>query len=109
MVAAACRGDVWLTRLDPTVGNEIRKTRPCLVVSPDIMNRHLGTVIVMPLTSGSWPEPFRLPVEFDDRQGLLLGDQVRSVSRLRLIKRLAPIDPAVLVTVLHMLREMFEE
>lgn len=106
---AATRGQVWLTRLDPTVGNEIRKTRPCLIVSPDGMNRHLGTIIVMPLTSGSAQTRFRVPVTFAGREGLILGDQVRSVSKLRLLKLVGEIDAGTLPEALRVLREMFEE
>ena len=105
----ARRGEIWLTRLDPTVGNEIQKTRPCLIVSPDLMNRHLGTVIVMPMTSGSRPEPFRLTSQFGDITGLLLGDQIRSVSKRRLVSLLGRADPATLSGTLRVLREMFED
>lgn len=103
------RGEVWLTRLDPTLGNEIQKTRPCLIVSPDLINLHLGTVIVMPYTSGGRPEPFRMMSAFDDVAGLLLGDQIRSVSKQRLIRRLGMVDAANLASALSVLREMFEE
>ena len=105
----ALRGEVWLTRLDPTVGNEIQKTRPCLVVSPDMMNHSLGTVIVMPLTSGSQPEPFRPGSKIGGVSGLLLGDQIRSASKRRLIRKLDNADHATLAKALAALREMFEE
>lgn len=82
------RGDIWLTRLDPTEGREIRKTRPCLIVTPDDMNGFLGTVAVVPMTTGSRLSPFRLSTEFRGIPGLLLGDQLRSVSKSRLLKRL---------------------
>lgn len=103
------RGEIWLTRLDPTEGREIRKTRPCLVVTPDGMNAYLGTIGVMPMTSGSQPARFRSPVEFRGVPGLLLGDQIRSVSKTRLLKLLGRIDDAALVAALAVLREMFEE
>jgi mRNA interferase MazF len=103
------RGDIWLSRLDPTVGTEIQKTRPCLIVSPDSMNRHLRSVTVMPLTSGSRWEPFRLPTQLDGRDGLLLGDQLRTLSKLRLIKKVGAADAATLSAALAVLREMFEE
>ena len=105
----ATRGEVWLTRLDPTVGNEIQKTRPCLIVTPDAMNEALGTVIVMPMTSGSHAEPFRLRSRFDRVEGLLLGDQIRSASKRRLVRRLGRVDEATLSAALAVLREMFEE
>jgi len=109
MPVTAKRGEVWLTRLDPTEGREIRKTRPCLVVTPDVMNDSLGTVAVMPLTSGSRPSPFRVPVNYRGVPGLLLGDHVRSVSKSRLIKRLGTLDGQALALALKILREMFEE
>ncbi len=105
----ASQGEIWLTRLDPTMGNEIQKTRPCLIVSPDSMNKFLGTVIAMPMTSGSRPARFRSPIEFSDRAGLLLGDQIRSISRMRLIKKIGVADESTLSHALHILREMFEE
>lgn len=105
----AHRGEVWLTRLDPTVGNEIRKTRPCLIVSPNGMNRYLGTVIVMPLTSGSEEARFRVPVQFAARDGLMLGDQIRSVSQQRLLKMVGEVGENDLSEALRILREMFEE
>lgn len=103
------RGDVWLTRLDPTEGNEIRKTRPCAIVSPDAMNAHLGTVIVMPLTIGSRPTRFRVPAEFHAVRGFLLGDQVRCVSKLRLLKHVGTLENEASRQALLVLREMFED
>ena len=103
------RGEVWLTRLDPTEGHEIRKTRPCLVVSADGMNVHLGTIIVMPLTSGSKPARFRVATQFRKIPGLLLGDQIRCVSKARLVRRLGTTDKRGLSAALSVLREMFEE
>jgi mRNA interferase MazF len=103
------RGEVWLTRLDPTEGNEIRKTRPCAILSPTGMNGHLGTVIIMPLTSGSHITRFRVPTQFRDVPGLLLGDQIRCVSKQRLLKRVGMLDEATLKDALAVLREMFEE
>ena len=74
------RGEVWLVTLDPTVGSEIKKTRPCLVISPDELNRIMRRVIIAPLTSGSHPAPFRVATQFRDRSGLILLDQIRTVS-----------------------------
>ena len=101
------RGEVWLASLDPTVGSEIRKTRPCLVLSPDAMNAHLRTVLAMPLTSGSQPAPFRIAVFFKGRDGLLLGDQLRTLDRRRLRKRLGEVETQTLGEALRVLREMF--
>jgi mRNA interferase MazF len=103
------RGEIWLIRLDPTEGSEIRKTRPCAIVSPTGMNGHLGTVIIMPMTSGSHPTRFRVASKFRDVQGLLLGDQIRNVSKQRLIKHLGALDEPTLKATLAVLREMFEE
>jgi len=102
-------GEVWLFRLDPTEGHEIRKTRPCAIVSPDSMNRHLGTLLVMPMTSGSRPAPFRVEVSFRKVPGLLLGDQIRCVSASRLIRRLGTLDHAALAQARAILRQIFEE
>ena len=107
--AISRRGEVWLTRLDPTEGCEIRKTRPCLVVSADAMNAHLGTIIVMPLTSGSRPTRFRVQTDFRKVPGLLSGDQIRCVSTERLIRRLGTVDDGSLSAALAVLREMFEQ
>jgi mRNA interferase MazF len=103
------RGEIWLSRLDPTVGSEIQKTRPCLIVSPDVMNQQLRSVIVMPLTSGSFLRPFRLPMQLGGRNGFLLGDQLRTLSKMRLVKKVALADTATLSAALAILREMFEE
>ena len=101
------RGEIWLIDFDPTVGSEIRKTRPGLIVSPDAMNEHLRTVLVMPLTSGSRAAPFRLELVFRDRDGRLLGDQIRTLDRKRLRKRLDALDPDVVAAALAILRDMF--
>jgi mRNA interferase MazF len=108
-IAYPKRGEIWLARLDPTDGREVRKTRPCLVITPDAMNGRLGTVALMPMTSGSQPARFRVHTEFRGIPGLLLGDQVRSVSKSRLLKRLGAIDQDTLLRALKMLRDMFEE
>ncbi len=108
-MVAPHQGDIWLARLDPTVGSEIQKTRPCLIVSPDVMNRHLRTVTIMPLTSGSKPTPFRLAMRLNDRDGLLLADQLRTVSNLRLIKKVAVAAPDTLASALRILQEMFAD
>lgn len=103
------RGEIWLSRLDPTVGSEIQKTRPCLIVSPDLMNRHLRSVTVMPMTSGGRAEPFRISTTLGGKNGFLLGDQLRTLSKLRLVKQVGRADAAMLSEALQLLREMFEE
>lgn len=100
-------GDIWLAQLDPTVGSEIQKTRPCVVVSPDEMNAHLRTVIVAPMTTCSRPARFRIPLTFQGKQGLILLDQVRSLDGVRLVKRLGSLRPPTLAVTLKTLQDMF--
>ncbi len=102
------RGDIWLVRLDPTVGGEIKKTRPCVVVSPDGLN-HLPVHIVVPMTTGSRPSPFRPTVEFAERSGLLLPDQIKSVARERMLRKVGTLDPAALSDLLDILRRVFAD
>lgn len=101
------RGDIWLAQLDPTVGSEIQKTRPCVVVSPDDMNAHLRTVVVAPMTSGSRPARFRVSLTFQGKQGLIVLDQIRTLDRVRLVQRLGALRPAALAATLHTLQAMF--
>lgn len=101
------RGEVWLCTLDPTVGREIQKTRPCLIISPDELNRRSPVMIVVPLTSGSRPAGFRVPVHFRGNDGLILPDQIRTLDRQRLVKRLGEVDDPTLSAVLAVLTEMF--
>ena len=103
------RGQVWLAALDPTIGSEIQKTRPCLVVSPAEMNDHLRTSLVAPLTTGGRAAPYRIPVTFQGRAGLILLDQLRTLDRMRLIRRMGVITRDTLSRTLAMLREMFEK
>lgn len=101
------RGDVFLVNLNPTGGGEIRKTRPCVVVSPDELNAHLRTFIVAPLTTGSYEYPFRVPCRFQGRSGHVVLDQIRTVDRERLVKPLGSLSPLVVAQALAVLREMF--
>lgn len=101
------RGEIWLAALNPTIGSEIQKTRPCVVVSPPEMNDHLRTVVVAPMTTGSRPAPFRIPIVFQRKSGLILLDQVRTLDRLRLVKRLGIVKPETLAAVLGALQAMF--
>lgn len=103
------RGEVWLAALDPTVGSEIQKTRPCLIVSPAEIHDHLRTVIVAPMTSGSRPAGFRVPVTFQGISGLILLEQSRALDKQRLVKRLGAVSGAVLKRTLKTLRELYEE
>jgi mRNA interferase MazF len=101
------RGDVYLIELDPTRGSEIRKTRPCLVISPDELNQHLRTVIVAPMTTGGQAYPWRVRCRFRDRSGFVAIDQLRTVDGERLISRVGRIAPNTLTAVLAILQEMF--
>ena len=100
-------GEIWLAQLDPTVGSEIQKTRPCVVVSPVEMNAHLRTVIVAPLTTGSRPAGFRIPLTFQRKQGLIVLDQIRTLDCVRLVKRLGALRPPTLALTLQTLQAMF--
>lgn len=106
-LATVARGDVFLVSLNPTRGSEIRKTRPCVVVSPDELNAHLRTCIVAPLTTGSYHYPFRGACTFQGKAGHVVLDQIRTVDRERLVKRLGMLSSPVLGRALVVLREMF--
>lgn len=101
------RFDVHLVALDPTRGSEIRRTRPCLIVSPDEMNRFARTVIVAPMTTRGKPWPTRVPVRFEGEDGLVVLDQLRTVDRDRLVKPLGPVDEGTRAAVLEVLAETF--
>jgi mRNA interferase MazF len=103
------RGDVHLVRLDPTLGSEIKKTRPCVVVSPDELNAHLRTAIVAPMTTGGKAYPWRIRCRFQNRSGYVVLDQLRTVDQERLVKRLGALPPDTLADVLDGLQEMFAE
>ena len=103
------RGEIWLVNLDPTIGSEIKKSRPCVVVSPAEMHDHLRTVIVAPMTSKSRPAPFRVPVTHGGEKGLILLDQVRAVDKTRLAKKLGAVSAKTLLGTLGTLQEVFAE
>ena len=103
------RGEIWLVSLDPTVGSEIRKSRPCVVVSPPELNQHLRTVIIAPLTSKGFTAPFRVPATHAGSKGLIVLDQIRTVDKLRLVKRLGAVSAKTLSAVLVTLQEVFAE
>ena len=103
------RFEVYLVRLDPTEGHEVRKTRPCVVISPDEMNRHIGTVIVAPLTTKGRPYPTRVPVRFQRKSGQVVLDQIRTIDKMRLVRRLGKISDRAAREVLTVLGEMFAQ
>ena len=99
--------EVWLAALDPALGSEIQKTRPCLVISPDEMNQYLRTVIVAPMTTTDRPYPTRVPVTFQGRRGQVALDQLRAVDRQRLVRKLGAVSPKTARAVTSRLIEMF--
>jgi mRNA interferase MazF len=101
------RFDVVWVALDPTVGHEIRKTRPCLVISPDVMNRHIATMIVAPMTTQGRAYPTRVACRFQEKDGQVVLDQIRTVDRRRIIRVLGHIDGETQTEVLRVLAEMF--
>ena len=101
------RFDVYLISLDPTMGSEIKKTRPCLIVSPDEMNRHIRTVIIAPLTSTLKSYPTRVTTTFKGKQGQVVLDQIRTVDKQRLVKKLGTISESAQSKVLNVLQNMF--
>jgi mRNA interferase MazF len=103
------RGEVWLAALDPTIGSEIRKARPCLIVSPPEINDYLRTVVVAPMTTAGRPAPYRIALTFRGRAGLIVLDQIRTLDRLRLIRRLGAVSGKTLSVTLTALREIFDE
>jgi mRNA interferase MazF len=103
------RGDIWLVNLDPTVGREIKTSRPCVVVSPAELNDHLRTVIVAPMTSKGFAAPFRVPVTHAGTDGLIVLDQLRAVDKARLVKRLGAVSAKTLSATLATLQEVFAE
>jgi mRNA interferase MazF len=103
----ASRFEVYLVNLDPTVGSEICKSRPCVIVSPDEMNRYVRTVVVAPLTTAGRPYPSRVPVRFAGKDGRVVVDQLRTVDKVRLGRRLGALEPRETAAVLEVLREFF--
>ena len=103
------RGEIWLATLDPTVGSEIQKTRPCVVVSPAEMHDYLRTVIVAPMTTGNKPAPYRIPVTFQGKKGLILLDQMRTLDKARLVKKMGAVSSKTLTATLETLQEVFAE
>lgn len=101
------RFDVYLIRLDPTEGRENHKTRPCLIISPDEMNQHIDTVILAPMTTKHRPYPTRVPVRFKGKSGQIVLDQIRTVDKSRLVKRMGKIDELTHTHALTILAELF--
>jgi len=103
------RFDVYLVNLDPTIGHEIKKSRPCLVISPEEMNRYISTVIIAPMTTKGRNYPTRVPCTFQGKEGQVVIDQLRTVDKIRLAKRLGKIDSETQANVFLVLAELFSE
>jgi mRNA interferase MazF len=109
MEMVVSRFEVYLIRLDPTFGHKTRKPRPCLIISPDEMNHHIETVIIAPMTTKGRNYPTRIPVTFSGKKGRIVLDQMRTVDKARLVKKLGKIEKTTQKRVLALLREVFEE
>jgi mRNA interferase MazF len=103
------RFEVYLVNLDPTLGSEIQKTRPCLIISPDEMNDHIATVIVAPMTTKGRMYPTRVNCQFEGKEGQVVLDQIRTVDKIRLVKKIGKINASTQKEVLVVLMEMFAE
>jgi len=101
------RFDVFLVNLDPTLGHEIKKTRPCLIISPDEMNRHIRTVIIAPMTTVAKKYPTRVNLKFQEKQGQIVLDQLRTIDKNRLVKKLGQVDAVTAAETLETLVKMF--
>jgi mRNA interferase MazF len=109
MALVVSRFDVYLISLDPTQGHEIRKTRPCVIISPDEMNLRIGTVIVAPMTTKGRDYPTRIPLTFQRKKGQIVLDQIRTMDKTRLVKRMGKLDTSTAAKTLTVLQEMFAE
>ena len=107
MAMVVNRFDVYLTNLGPTVGSEIQKTRPCLVISPDEMNRHIRTVIVAPMTTAGKDYPTRVSCKYKKKRGQIVLDQIRTIDKTQLIKKLGAINPGTQLEVISVLQRLF--
>lgn len=109
MGVVARRFEIYLVNLDPTIGSKMRKTRPCVVISPDEMNEHIRTVMIAPMTTKGRPYPTRVPCTFQGKTGQVVLDQIRAVDRFRLVRRLGRLTDRQSKAVLAVLQEMFAE
>lgn len=103
------RGEIWIARLDPTEGRELQKTRPCLIVSPAEIHDYLDIVIVVPMTTQSHPAPYRVEAKIKDKSGRFLLEQIRSIDKVRLLRRIGSVERHTMSTVLATLRDLFAE
>lgn len=103
------RFGIYFVNLDPTIGSEIKKTRPCVIISPDEMNFNISTVIIAPITSKLRNYPTRIPCKVEGKQGQIVLDQIRTVDKIRLFKKVDTLNKAIQMKVLSGLKEMFAE
>ena len=103
------RFEVYFVNLDPTIGNEIKKTRPCVIISPDEMNHNISTLIIAPLTSKLKNYPTRVPCKVEGKQGQIVLDQIRTIDKSRLVKKIDTLNKSTRIKVLNILKEMFSE
>lgn len=103
------RFDIYYVNLDPTIGSEIKKTRPCIIISPDEMNHNISTVIVAPLTSRLRNYPTRVPCKVEGKQGQIVLDQIRTVDKIRLLKKIGSLNKITQTKILNVIKEMFSE
>lgn len=101
------RGEIWLVNLDPTIGSEIKKARPCVIISPPEMHDFLRTLIVAPMTTASRAAPFRVPVTHAGKRGLILLDQIRTIDKSRIVSRLGVVNATTLANILQTLQQVF--
>lgn len=101
------RGQIWLVNLDPTRGSELKKTRPCVIISPFEMHSKLRTVIIAPMTTGNKHAPYRIPINFEGEKGLILLDQIRAIDKLRLVKLMGTLNYSTLQETSEILQEVF--
>lgn len=98
--------DICLVNLDPTIGHEIKKTRPCVIVSPNEMNSHIGTIMIAPMTTTSRKYPTRVPITFKRKKGFIVLDQIRTIDKKRIIKTLGKLDVLAITNVKQIIKEM---
>jgi len=100
---------ICLVNLEPTIGHEIKKTRPCVVISPDEMNQNISTIIIAPMTTKSHAYPTRVPLTFKSKKGWIVLDQIRTIDKIRAIKKLGKISPNKITEVKNVINEMLVE
>ncbi|MDD2353467.1 MAG: type II toxin-antitoxin system PemK/MazF family toxin [Candidatus Caldatribacteriota bacterium] len=101
--------DIFLISLDPTIGHEIKKVRPCVVISPNEMNDNISTIIIAPMTTRSHSYPTRIPIKFEDKKGWVVLDQIRALDRKRFVKKLGKLNKETILKVKRVLQEMLVE